>query len=129
MQVVTTRNKPKPFAWSYSRLKNFESCPKRHWHLDIQKDIKEEEGEALLWGNVVHKALADRVQFREPGLGRDAVLVDECRQPSDGLNGALEALAPARGLCTCVTVRAESDRKSTRLNSSHVSESRMPSSA
>ena len=66
MQVVTTRNKPKPFAWSYSRLKNFESCPKRHWHLDIQKDIKEEEGEALLWGNVVHKALADRVAKSVP---------------------------------------------------------------
>jgi hypothetical protein len=61
MQVVTTRNKPKPFAWSYSKLKNFESCPKRHWHVDVQRDIKEEEGEALLWGNVVHKALADRV--------------------------------------------------------------------
>lgn len=61
MQVVTTRNKPKPFAWSYSRLKNFETCPKRHWHVDIQRDVKEEEGEALLWGNAVHKSLADRI--------------------------------------------------------------------
>ena len=66
MQVVTTRNKPKAFSWSYSRLKNFESCPKRHWHLDIKKDIKEEEGEALLWGNAVHKALADRVAHGSP---------------------------------------------------------------
>lgn len=51
----------KPFAWSYSRLKNFETCPKRHWHVDINKDVKEEEGEALLWGNEVHKALANRI--------------------------------------------------------------------
>ncbi|MCK1741376.1 PD-(D/E)XK nuclease family protein [Bradyrhizobium sp. 139] len=51
----------KPFAWSYSRLKNYESCPKRHWHVDINKDVKEEQGEALLWGNEVHKRLADRI--------------------------------------------------------------------
>lgn len=66
MQVVTVRNKPKPFSWSYSRLKNFESCPKRHWHLDIAKDIKEEAGEALLWGNAVHDALAKRVAHGAP---------------------------------------------------------------
>jgi len=52
---------PKPFAWSYSKLKNYESCPKRHWHIDVAKDVKEEEGEALTWGNAVHKALADRI--------------------------------------------------------------------
>ena len=46
MQVTTTRNKPKSFAWSYSKLKNFETCPKRSWHLDVARDIKEPEGEA-----------------------------------------------------------------------------------
>lgn len=64
MVAVTTRNSPatpKPFAWSYSKLKNFESCPKRHWHVDIQKDVKEEEGEQLLWGNAVHAALAKAI--------------------------------------------------------------------
>lgn len=59
--LVTTRNKPKAFAWSYSRLKNYESCPKRHYHLDVARDTKEEEGEALLYGNAVHKALAERI--------------------------------------------------------------------
>jgi hypothetical protein len=62
MQVTTVRNKPKAFAWSYSKLKNYETCPKRHWHVDVARDIKEEEGEALLWGNAVHKALAERVE-------------------------------------------------------------------
>ena len=66
MQVTTVRNKPKPFAWSYSKLKNYETCPKRHWHVDIQRDIKEEEGEALLWGNAVHKALAERLDKNVP---------------------------------------------------------------
>ena len=62
MQVTTIRNKPKAFAWSYSKLKNYETCPKRHWHVDVQRDVKEPEGEALLWGNIVHKALAERVE-------------------------------------------------------------------
>jgi hypothetical protein len=52
---------PKTFSWSWSRLKNFRTCPKRHWHVDIQKDFKEEEGEALRWGNELHKAMAERV--------------------------------------------------------------------
>lgn len=51
----------KPFAWSYSKLKNFEVCPKRHYHVDIAKDFKEAEGDALLWGNQVHKAAANRL--------------------------------------------------------------------
>jgi hypothetical protein len=59
--VTTTYNKGKPFAWSYSKLKNYETCPKRHWHLDIAKDVREEESEALLYGNMVHEALANRI--------------------------------------------------------------------
>lgn len=70
MKVITTHNGAqggasttiKPFTWSYSRLKNFEACPKKHWHVDIAKDVKEEEGEALLWGNQVHKAAAARLK-------------------------------------------------------------------
>jgi hypothetical protein len=61
MAAVTTYSRPKPFAWSYSKLKNFESCPKRHWHIDIQKDVKEEESEQLKWGNRLHDAMAKRI--------------------------------------------------------------------
>lgn len=63
MAIVTTRSAPigpKPFTWSYSRLKNFEVCPKRHYEIDILKNHKDDSAEALLWGNAVHKALADR---------------------------------------------------------------------
>jgi hypothetical protein len=68
MQIVTTRSDgsavKKPFTWSYSRLKNFESCPKRHFHIDIEKSVKEEESEQLLWGNEVHDALAKRLKSK-----------------------------------------------------------------
>lgn len=69
VEVVTTHNTPpgrKPFAWSYSKLKNFESCPKRHWHIDVQKDFREEDSEQLEWGNLVHKALAARLAKGTP---------------------------------------------------------------
>lgn len=57
MQATTTRYTPKPFSWSYTRLKNYEACPKRHYHVDIKKDWKEEESEALKYGNDIHKIL------------------------------------------------------------------------
>ena len=28
-------DRKKRFSWSWSKLKNFRSCPKRHWHVDI----------------------------------------------------------------------------------------------
>lgn len=61
IQTVTTRSKQKQWAWSYSKLKNYETCPKRHWHCDIAKDVKDEESEHITYGNMVHKALADAI--------------------------------------------------------------------
>jgi hypothetical protein len=61
--TVTTRgNKPKPFAWSYSKLKNFETCPKRYYAIDVAKDYKEDDdNESLKYGGMVHEALANRI--------------------------------------------------------------------
>lgn len=49
----------KSFSWSFSKLKNFETCPKRHYEVDIAKNFSDDEGEALVWGNQVHKAFAE----------------------------------------------------------------------
>lgn len=62
MPATNTR----PFSWSWSRLKNFRTCPKRSWHLDIAKDIREEEGPALVWGHEVHEALATSIDKGKP---------------------------------------------------------------
>lgn len=48
----------KPFTWSWSKLKNYRTCPKRHYELDIAKSIKEEPSEQLTWGNQFHDAMA-----------------------------------------------------------------------
>lgn len=66
MQVTTTGRKAKPFSWSYSKLKNFESCPKRHYHVDIAKTVKEEESEQLQYGNTLHKVLAEAISGKAP---------------------------------------------------------------
>lgn len=50
----------KPFAWSYSKLKNFETCPKRHYHVDILREFND-DSEELRFGNAIHDALADAV--------------------------------------------------------------------
>lgn len=64
--VITTRSNPKKFAWSYSKLKNFEVCPKRYYNIDVAKVVKEEESEQLQYGNMLHKALAEAVSGKTP---------------------------------------------------------------
>jgi hypothetical protein len=66
----------KPFAWSYSRMKNFEVCPKRTWHVDLlpkgnPNKVTEPQGEALLWGNYVHDQLAKRCGANKTPLPGD----------------------------------------------------------
>ncbi len=46
-------------------MKNFEVCRKRHYHIDLlpkghPDKVQEPEGEQLVWGNFVHKGLAER---------------------------------------------------------------------
>lgn len=62
MQPVTVRTTPKPFTWSYSKIKNFEVCPKKYFHVDVEKDFREEESEQLKYGNELHKAMAERLE-------------------------------------------------------------------
>lgn len=52
--------KKKPFSWSWSKLKNFRTCPKRHYHVDLAKEFKD-DSEQLRWGNQVHDAMAARI--------------------------------------------------------------------
>lgn len=49
-------------AWSFSRLKNFEQCPKKFWHTMIKKDVVEPINDTMSYGQEVHKALELRVK-------------------------------------------------------------------
>jgi hypothetical protein len=61
IKVVTTGGKAKKFAWSYSKLKNFEACPKKYYNVDVAKTVKEEDSEQLQYGNMLHKHLANAI--------------------------------------------------------------------
>ena len=58
----------KEWSWSYSKLKNFATCPKRMYEIDICKNFVEvaEPGGPLDRGDKVHKALAKRLRDGTP---------------------------------------------------------------
>lgn len=61
-----TSAKPANVPISYSKIKNFRSCPKRHFHYDIAKDILEERSEQLDYGDAVHLAMQNRIAKNIP---------------------------------------------------------------
>ena len=58
--------KAKDWSWSYSKLKNYRTCPKRHYEVDLAKNYGDGGGEALVWGNQVHEALATTLKDGTP---------------------------------------------------------------
>lgn len=56
----------KSFAWSYSVLTSFETCPRRHFYTKVSKEVSEPQTAALDWGNKVHKGLEHRVKDKTP---------------------------------------------------------------
>ena len=44
------------YSWSYSSLSLFQQCPKKYYHLRVEKDYKEPETDALLYGKRLHEA-------------------------------------------------------------------------
>lgn len=47
---------------SYSSIKLYENCPLRYYRQRVLKDIKDEGGDASLYGERVHKMLEDRLR-------------------------------------------------------------------
>jgi len=61
MTAVRAPVTPRSFSWSYSRLKNFETCPSRYYHVDLVRDVPQEQTEELDRGDALHKAMYSRV--------------------------------------------------------------------
>lgn len=57
-------------AWSASRLKAFEICPRRFYHLSVAKTHTEPESPAMEHGTLLHRAMERRVRDGVPlGVG------------------------------------------------------------
>lgn len=54
------------YAWSYSALNQYNTCPYQYYRLKIKKDVKDSMNEAALWGNEVHKHLEHRLRHKTP---------------------------------------------------------------
>ncbi len=55
----------KEWSWSYSKYKAFDTCPKRHYEVDLAKNYTDST-EQLIWGNEVHAALAKASEGKAP---------------------------------------------------------------
>ncbi len=53
------------FSFSYSKMKSFDTCPKRHQQVDILKNFKD-SGEKMEWGNEVHRVIAEACTNNTP---------------------------------------------------------------
>jgi hypothetical protein len=63
----------KPITWSYSTLSLYQQCPKKYYHLKIAKDVVEPPGEAMMFGNKIHK-------IAEEYVAKDIPIPDEHKQ-------------------------------------------------
>lgn len=49
-------------AWSFSALNQYHTCPYQYYRIKVKKDVKDQMGEAAIWGNDVHKKLEERLK-------------------------------------------------------------------
>lgn len=65
--ATTTRHRPRYVAWSYSKLKNWRDCPRKHGEVDLAKKWSEGgENEHIQFGNAVHEAMEHRLFHGTP---------------------------------------------------------------
>lgn len=79
----------KPFTWSFSKLKNYETCPKRHYEVDLAKNFVEEDSGQLVWGNKVHTGMAARLGPKKVPLPADMSLFEPWAAKVEGGIGVL----------------------------------------
>lgn len=53
-------------AWSYSKLRSYETCPQQYLHYHILKDIPEHQGQATNEGLDAHRAYDQRIKTKAP---------------------------------------------------------------
>ena len=52
--------------WSFSKIKSFEQCPKKFYHLKVAKDYAEKETDAMYYGTAFHLAAEEYVRDGTP---------------------------------------------------------------
>ena len=63
-------------AWSYSKMKGFETCPKQYYHVTVLKEHPFKETDATRYGNEFHKAAELFIKDGTPIPGKFAQYTD-----------------------------------------------------
>lgn len=70
MQITTTNaageTVRQEFPWSFSHIRNFETCPHRYEQIDLLKKFKEDDSPHLKEGFYVHDKMARAINYGEP---------------------------------------------------------------
>jgi len=61
-------------AWSYSSIKTFDQCPKKYFHLKVEKDVKDTGNEASIYGNDAHEAAEHYIKHGTPIPDKYAIM-------------------------------------------------------
>jgi CRISPR/Cas system-associated exonuclease Cas4 (RecB family) len=64
-KFATVPTPKQPFSFTWSKIKNFETCPRRYYEIDVNKNFKEESPQ-LDYGFEMHEAAAKRVSQNKP---------------------------------------------------------------
>ena len=85
--------KPIPFKWSWSALKSYRTCPKRHYEVNLQKNYGDPGGPNRKWGDDFHDAMAKRLSQKRmlPAAYKDyEQLADFVERRADGAQMRVE---------------------------------------
>jgi len=88
--------------WSFSKIKAFEQCPKKFYHLKVAKDYSEPETDAMYYGTAFHEAAEEYVrdnvplppQFDYAKAGLDALNAKQGKKLCEYKLGLTENLDP-----------------------------------
>lgn len=83
----------KPFAWSFSKLKNWRTCPRRHQEIDLKKSVQEIRSPQLKWGDHFHHEIAVRLKNRklmDPNMAAYEPLAQRYEQIADAQDKKLK---------------------------------------
>lgn len=53
-------------TWSFSKIKNFETCPKQYYHVHVLKEYPHQDTPATLYGTAFHKVCEDYIRDGTP---------------------------------------------------------------
>ena len=65
-KITHVATSTKKFSWSYSKLKNYETCPRRYQAIDVDKTIEQGRTAELDRGDDLHEAMQSAYKDRQP---------------------------------------------------------------